>query len=129
LVKLYKDSLVRAIGVSNFQIHHLKDVMAAIDIFPMANQVEYHPLLSQKELLNFCQSQKIQLEAYSPLMRGQLLNDLVLIELGRKYKKLQLRLSCAGIFNMGLLLFPSRQIKIGSLRMPVSSVSSLRRKT
>jgi diketogulonate reductase-like aldo/keto reductase len=72
LVKLYNEGAVRAIGVSNFQIHHLKDVLAEFEIKPMVNQVEYHPLLSQVELREFCERNGIQLEAWSPLMQGNL---------------------------------------------------------
>ncbi len=86
LEKLYRDGLVRAIGVSNFQVHHLTDVLESGSVIPAVNQVEYHPLLSQKELLAFCKKNKIQLEAWSPLMQGHL--DLPLLgELGRKYGK------------------------------------------
>ncbi|MBB6636606.1 aldo/keto reductase [Cohnella thailandensis] len=72
LEKLYRDGAVRAIGVSNFQIHHLKDILEAFEIKPMVNQVEYHPLLSQVELRRFCEREGIQLEAWSPLMQGNL---------------------------------------------------------
>jgi methylglyoxal/glyoxal reductase len=86
LEKLYKDGRVRAIGVSNFQIHHLKDVMEDSEVVPMVNQVEFHPLLTQKELLAFCREHRIQLEAWSPLMQGNL--DLPLLkELAEKYGK------------------------------------------
>ncbi|WP_035100865.1 aldo/keto reductase [Aneurinibacillus terranovensis] len=87
LEKLYKDGFVRAIGVSNFQIHHIEDVMADSEMTPMVNQVEYHPFLTQKELHNFCKDNHIQLEAWSPLMRGEVLQNPVVIELGEKYQK------------------------------------------
>lgn len=86
LEKLYKDGLVRAIGVSNFQIHHLQDLFKKGSVIPMVNQVECHPLLSQKELLAFCKKNKIQLEAWSPLMQGHLELPL-LLELSNKYGK------------------------------------------
>ncbi|OAB34232.1 aldo/keto reductase [Paenibacillus glacialis] len=87
LETLYKEGKVKAIGVSNFQIHHLEDVMKDAVVKPMVNQVEYHPLLSQKELLSFCKEQGIQLEAWSPLMQGQLLDHSVLKEIADKYQK------------------------------------------
>ncbi|ARP41890.1 Glyoxal reductase [Geobacillus thermodenitrificans] len=74
-------------GVSNFQIHHLEDLMKDAEIKPMVNQVEYHPRLTQKELQLFCQEHGIQLEAWSPLMQGQLLNNEVLQEIANKYNK------------------------------------------
>ncbi|REK75015.1 aldo/keto reductase [Paenibacillus paeoniae] len=87
LETLYEAGKVKAIGVSNFQIHHLQDVIADAKIKPMVNQVELHPRLTQKELLNFTREQGIQLEAWSPLMQGELLGNEVLSEIGAKYGK------------------------------------------
>ncbi|MBW7652174.1 aldo/keto reductase [Anoxybacillus sp. ST4] len=88
LEKLYKDGFVRAIGVSNFQIHHLEHLLADCEIKPMVNQVEFHPRLTQKELLAFCKQHQIQLEAWSPLMRGgELLNEPTLVNIAKKYNK------------------------------------------
>ncbi|MBB6692641.1 aldo/keto reductase [Cohnella xylanilytica] len=70
--KLYADGRVRAIGVSNFHVHHLRKLAEASEIAPMVNQVEFHPLLTQKELLAYCKENGIQLEAWSPLMQGNL---------------------------------------------------------
>lgn len=85
--KLYQDERVRAIGVSNFHIHHLEKLMAASEVTPAVDQVEYHPHLTQEELHAFCRKHGIQLEAWSPLKRGQLLDDPVLNEIGKKYNK------------------------------------------
>ncbi|MFE7061662.1 aldo/keto reductase [Sutcliffiella sp. NPDC057660] len=87
LEKLYADGKVRAIGVSNFHIHHLQDILDVAEVKPMVNQVEYHPKLSQVELLNFCKENGIQMEAWSPLMQGELLQNEVLMELSEKYNK------------------------------------------
>lgn len=87
LETLYKEERVRAIGVSNFQIHHLQDVLAGAEMKPMINQVEYHPRLTQKELQAFCKEQGIQMEAWSPLMQGQLLDNETLQEIAHKYGK------------------------------------------
>lgn len=87
LETLYKEGRVKAIGVSNFQIHHLEDLMRDAEIKPVINQVEYHPRLTQKELQSFCQKHDIQLEAWSPLMQGQLLDNDVLKEIANKYDK------------------------------------------
>lgn len=86
LEKLYRDGYVRSIGVSNFQIHHLKDLFESGEIVPMVNQVEYHPLLPQQELHTFAKSNNIQLEAWSPLMQGNL-DHRVLAQIGEKYGK------------------------------------------
>ncbi|MFJ7977045.1 aldo/keto reductase [Peribacillus sp. JNUCC 23] len=87
LETLYKEGRVKAIGVSNFQVHHLENLMNDAEIKPMINQVEYHPRLTQKEIQAFCQEHGIQLEAWSPLMQGQLLDNLVLQEIANKYNK------------------------------------------
>ncbi|MFF2752494.1 aldo/keto reductase [Psychrobacillus sp. NPDC058041] len=87
LETLYKEGRVKAIGVSNFQVHHLEDLMNDAEIKPMVNQVEYHPRLTQKEIQFFCQENGIQLEAWSPLMQGQLLDNLELQEIANKYNK------------------------------------------
>lgn len=86
LEKLYRDGYVRAIGVSNFHTHHLEDLRQNSEIIPAVNQVEFHPLLTQKELLGYCQENGIQMEAWSPLMQGNLDHPL-LVELGQKYGK------------------------------------------
>ncbi|MED0668748.1 aldo/keto reductase [Aneurinibacillus aneurinilyticus] len=85
--KLYKDGLVRAIGVSNFHVHHLEDLLTSAHIIPMVNQVEFHPRLTQKTLLIFCKEKGIQLEAWSPLMRGRLLDEPMLNNIARKHGK------------------------------------------
>ncbi|WP_078381297.1 aldo/keto reductase [Sutcliffiella halmapala] len=87
LETLYKEGRVKAIGVSNFHIHHLEELMMDAEIKPMVNQVEYHPRLSQRELQSFCKEQGIQLEAWSPLMQGQLLDNLELQEIAKNYGK------------------------------------------
>ncbi|GAA4838786.1 aldo/keto reductase YtbE [Paenibacillus vulneris] len=87
LETLYKSGRVKAIGVSNFQVHHLKDLMKDAEIKPAVNQVEFHPRLTQQELRDFCKEQGIQLEAWSPLMQGQLLDHPDLQELAAKYGK------------------------------------------
>ncbi|MES1041489.1 aldo/keto reductase [Peribacillus simplex] len=87
LETLYKEGKVKAIGVSNFQIHHLKDLMADAEVKPMVNQVECHPRLTQKEVQAFCKEQGIQLEAWSPLMQGELLDNEVLQAIATKHGK------------------------------------------
>lgn len=85
---LYKEGRVKAIGVSNFQIHHLQDLLADAEIKPVINQVEFHPYLSQQPVREFCKEHDIQVEAWSPLMAGNgLLENEVLKEIASKYNK------------------------------------------
>lgn len=87
LEKLYKDGKVRAIGVSNFNPHHLQDIFDECEIKPMLNQVEYHPHLAQPELKKFCKSHGILLEAWSPLKRGRMFDEPLIVRLAEKYGK------------------------------------------
>lgn len=68
--KLYQEKKVRAIGVSNFQRHHLEDLLETATIVPMVDQVELHPGLSQVPLQKYLNSKNIALESYGPLMKG-----------------------------------------------------------
>lgn len=69
LEQLYREGVVKAIGVSNCKIHHLEEIKKKADIVPMINEVECHPLLSEVELRNYCRENKIQLMAYSSTAR------------------------------------------------------------
>jgi methylglyoxal/glyoxal reductase len=87
LEKLYREGKVRAIGVSNFKIHHLHDLLGQCSEKPAVNQVELHPLLSQQELRDYCQMHNIQIEAWSPLSRGRFLDENVLRQIAAGYGK------------------------------------------
>lgn len=87
LEDLYAAGQMRAIGVSNYTIEHLEALLATARVVPAVNQVEFHPWLYQKELLEFCRTHGIQLEAYSPLTKGERLRDPRLVEIARKYGK------------------------------------------
>ena len=85
--KLYKDGRIRAIGVSNFHPAHLEDLMKDAEIKPMVNQVEFHPLLNQQELRDYCKQHSIQMEAWSPLAQGKLLNNDVVKQIADQHGK------------------------------------------
>ena len=87
LIKLREEGLTRAIGVSNFHIHHLEKIEHETGVIPAVNQVELHPWLSQKPLINYCKDKGIQVEAYSPLMGGKLNEEKALAEVAAKYDK------------------------------------------
>jgi diketogulonate reductase-like aldo/keto reductase len=75
----------RAIGVSNYTVAHLKQLLSVCRVVPAVNQVEFTPFCFQRELLEYCVNQGIQLQAYSPLARGQRLHHPTLITLARKH--------------------------------------------
>ena len=87
LEKIYDEGLVRAIGVSNYTIRHLDELLKVCDVPPAVNQVEYHPFLYQKELRDFCRGKNIVLESYSPLTKGNRINDENLAIIAKEYRR------------------------------------------
>ena len=84
---LYKAGKVKAIGVCNFKIGHLEELKKTAKIMPMVNQVEVHPQSSKNEMLNYCIENNIQLIAWSPIMRGKLFTNELMLNLSEKYQK------------------------------------------
>jgi diketogulonate reductase-like aldo/keto reductase len=78
----------RSIGVSNFTIRHLSELLADTSKVPAINQVEFHPYLYQRELLDYCTGKGIVLEAYSPLTKGTRLADPRLVAIAKKYPRM-----------------------------------------
>src|SRR5213075_1437610 len=79
---------VRAIGVSNHLLPHLQELLAAAKTVPAVNQIEFHPYLQSRALVEFCRSKQIQVEAWSPLMQGgELLSDPKLQDIARHHGK------------------------------------------
>ena len=88
LEQLYEEGRVRAIGVSNFEIEHLEQIIQSCSIVPAVNQVEIHPYLSQKELIAFCKRYDIQIQAWSPLMKGrEALEDETIVKIANAHGK------------------------------------------
>ncbi|MDI4649923.1 aldo/keto reductase [Cohnella hashimotonis] len=85
LEKLYAEGRVKAIGVSNFHVHHLEDLLQAATVAPMVDQVELHPRLQQPELRAYAAKRGIRIEAWSPLMQGELLDDPTLTAIARRH--------------------------------------------
>ena len=87
LEKIYEEGKAKSIGVSNFAISHLNELFGTTSTIPAVNQFEFSPFLYLKELMDFCQSKNIVVEAYCPLTRGQKLDNPQLKILGQKYGK------------------------------------------
>ncbi len=104
--KLYKEKRIRAIGVSNFHVHHLEDLLASCEIEPMVNQVEFHPRLVQRPLLDFCKMRGIQYEAWSPLMQGKIFDIPLMKELAAKYKRTVSQIVLRWDIQMGVVTIP-----------------------
>ncbi|EON74662.1 aldo/keto reductase [Lysinibacillus sphaericus] len=87
LEKIYQDGRVRSIGVSNFHVHHLENLLRETTVIPVINQIEFHPHLTQEEVRAYCKEHAIQVEAWSPLMNGALLEEELIQELAAKYSR------------------------------------------
>lgn len=87
LEKLYTDKQVRAIGVANYLIPFLQELETYATVVPALNQVEFSPYLFLKDLLEYCDERKMQLQSYSPLTRGKKFNEARLLQLAKKYHK------------------------------------------
>ncbi|ANA80672.1 2,5-didehydrogluconate reductase [Paenibacillus vortex V453] len=105
LIHLQREGLVRSIGVSNFQIRHLQHIMEDTGVVPVVNQVELHPLLSQKELLGYARENHIVLEAWSPLMQGNL-DQPVLAQIAEKYGKTTAQVILRWDIQNGIIVIP-----------------------
>lgn len=107
LEKLYEDGKVRAIGVSNFHQHHLEQLLQNCKIKPMVNQVELHPMLAQVALRDFCQKEQIQMEAWSPLMRGgEVFQHPIIQEIAAKYGKTPAQIILRWDVQSGIVTIP-----------------------
>jgi len=106
MIKILKVGKARAIGVSNYSIAELKETIQTSDIIPAINQVEFHPFLYQKDLLDFCKNNRIQIESYSPLTRGRKLNHPLVKAISNKYGKTTAQILIKWNLQHGLVVIP-----------------------
>ena len=85
--KLYEEGLVKAIGLSNFQMHHLVSFLARANVAPAVNQLEFHPGYTQRSAVAFCKKNGITVEAWSPLGHGSLLSEPRIQEIASHYER------------------------------------------
>lgn len=103
---LYKSSKCRSVGVSNFMIPNLEDLKASSDLVPAVNQIEYHPYLQSPELYEYCKQHGTMLEAWAPIMKGQVMQVPELIAIGEKYGKTPAQVSLRWILQKGVIAIP-----------------------
>lgn len=109
--ELYHAGRIKAIGVSNFLVHHLKDLMETCEIKPMVNQIELHPEYPQEELAEFCKNNHILVEAWSPLMQGRIFKIPLLRELSEKYGKSVSQITLRWYVQKGIIPLPKASSK------------------
>jgi diketogulonate reductase-like aldo/keto reductase len=106
LEELYGRKLVRAIGISNFLKHHIQILIDRKGIQPTVNQIEFHPFLVQPALLNYCKKNRIQIEAWMPIMKGKVNEIPKLIEIGKKYGKTPVQVTLRWDIQKGVITIP-----------------------
>ena len=104
--EIYASGRAKAIGVSNFLVHHLEDILSDSKVVPAVNQIEFHPYLVQPELLQFCKSHQIQVEAWSPLMQGHIVSVPAIQEMAKKYNKSEAQIVLRWDLQHGVVTIP-----------------------
>lgn len=106
LEDIYRDGQAKAIGVCNFDVEHLTDLLDHAQIKPMVNQIEFNPRIHQPDTVAFCQDQQIQLEAWSPLGNGQLLNNPVITRIAKDKGKSPAQVELRWEIQQGFVVIP-----------------------
>ena len=86
-IKLYEQGKCRAIGVCNYTIRHLDELLATAPLVPMINQIEIHPFLYRKDLIDYCAAKGIAVEAYSPLCKARRMDDPRLVSVAGRVRR------------------------------------------
>lgn len=106
--ELYRENMIRAIGVSNFEPHHLDELLSDSDVVPTVNQIEAHAFFQQPEDLEYLNQHNIQMEAWSPFAQGRnnhFTNE-ILAQIGNKYNKTNAQVSLRWHYQRGIVTIP-----------------------
>ena len=106
LIELQKKGLCRSIGVSNFTIDNLKELEDKFEVIPAANQVEFHPYHYQKDLLEYCNSKNIIIEAYSPLVHAKRMDEERLVAISEEIGKTPAQILIRWAMQRGMVVLP-----------------------
>lgn len=103
---IYKSGKAKAIGVSNYTIQHLKELLTECDEKPVVNQVELHVFLQQPELVKFCRENEIAVEAYSPLAHGYDMTNETLVGIAKKHNRSVAQVMIRWCIDNGFITIP-----------------------
>lgn len=106
LEEIYSSGKAKAIGVCNFSIEQLENLMEHANIVPTVNQVEMHPHLSQNDLLKFAKAHEIQLEAWRPIMMGEVMDIPELTAIGEAHQKSPVQVTLRWLVQRGVAVIP-----------------------
>ncbi len=97
---------VRSIGVCNYLVHHLEDLLSFAEVVPAVNQVEHNPWVQRPELRDFCAERGITLQAWAPVIRGKAASIPTLVDIGRGHGKTPAQVSIRWILQHGVTTIP-----------------------
>jgi diketogulonate reductase-like aldo/keto reductase len=109
LKELYSEGLIKAVGVSNFTIRHLKQALPlcqSLSLPIVTNQVEFHPFLYQESLLNFCRKNNIYLTAYRPIAKGLVNENKIINQIAKKYQKTPVQITLRWLIQQDIIAIP-----------------------
>ncbi len=104
--ELRRQGKVRAIGVCNFLVPHLEQLLSLAEVPPAVDQVEHHPRLQQPELREFCRDHRITMQAWAPVMRGRVFHVPELVSIGARHGKTAAQVSIRWILQHGVTTIP-----------------------
>ena len=106
LEKAYRDGKVKAIGVSNFLVDDLENILDGCEVKPMVNQILTHITNTPLELINFCREHGILCEAYSPIAHGEALKNRLILSVAEKYSVTPAQLCVRYALQLGMVVLP-----------------------
>jgi 2,5-diketo-D-gluconate reductase A len=104
--KMYESGRVRAIGVSNFQTHHLRNILGDTSVTPAVNQIEVHPYLANDEVRAFDAEHGIATEAWSPIAKGNVLDDPTIVRIAEANGRTPAQVTLRWHVQRGDIVFP-----------------------
>jgi diketogulonate reductase-like aldo/keto reductase len=106
LERIFSEKRARAIGVSNFLVPHLEELLGRAKVVPAVDQIEIHPFLQHRETRAFCDKKKIVVEAYSPLTHGEKLHDPKITEVAKRVKRTNAQVLLRWGVQHGMVVLP-----------------------
>lgn len=106
-----QEKKVKSIGVSNFTPAHVETLMKSegVTVRPSVNQIEFHPWNQQKTIVEYCMTEGIAVQAYSPLTQGQKLGDPTIAKIGKKHEKTAAQVVLRWVLQQGVIAIPKSE--------------------
>jgi diketogulonate reductase-like aldo/keto reductase len=104
--RLHAEGRARTIGVSNFMVNHLEELLARAEVVPYVNQIELSPFLQHREVRAFCAARGIAIEAYSPLTKGERLGHPAITAVARRVQRTPAQVMLRWAVQSDLIVLP-----------------------